>query len=104
MDPKDKEILKDYETSLEDLTFNSKPIINMLTMMAEKHRRLAPQIVELVQSRFFKVAATPVILGTPSCHSDNHINILYHIYLNVMTIFQKKKKIIVIYFICFKVF
>ena len=105
MDPKDKEILKDYETSLEDLTFNSKPIINMLTMLAEKHRRLAPQIVELVQSRFFKVAATPIILGTPSCHSDNHINILCDIYLNVMTIFQKKKKEnIVIYLMCLRYF
>lgn len=104
MDPKDKEILKDYETSLEDLTFNSKPIINMLTMLAEKHRRLAPQIVELVQSRFFKVAATPIILGTPSCHSDNHINILCDIYLNVMTIFQKKKENIVIYLMCLRYF
>ena len=56
MDLKSKEILKDYESSLEDLTFNSKPIINMLTMLANKHRALASEIVDLVETRFFKVA------------------------------------------------
>ena len=56
MDLKSKEILKDYESSLEDLTFNSKPIINMLTMLANRHRALASEIVDLVETRFFKVA------------------------------------------------
>ena len=55
MDEKSVKLLKDYELSLEDLTFNSKPIINMLTMLADKHRPLAGQIVELIESRFFKV-------------------------------------------------
>ncbi len=58
MDSKSAGILKDYELSLEDLTFNSKPIINMLTMLAGKHKSLAPQIVELIETRFFKVATT----------------------------------------------
>ena len=56
MDKKSTETLTDYEQSLEDLTFNSKPIINMLTMLAEKHKSLAPQIVDLIETRFFKVA------------------------------------------------
>lgn len=56
MDEKSVEILRDYELSLEDLTFNSKPIINMLTMLADKHKGLAPQIVELIDNHFFKVA------------------------------------------------
>ncbi len=58
MDEKSVKLLKDYELSLEDLTFNSKPIINMLTMLADKHRPLAGQIVDLIESRFFKVATT----------------------------------------------
>ena len=62
MDLKSKEILKDYESSLEDLTFNSKPIINMLTMLANKHRGLASEIVDLVETRFFKVATLSDIL------------------------------------------
>lgn len=51
-----REVLKDYETSLEDLSFNSKPIINMLTMLADKHKEYAAQIVEMIEARFFKVA------------------------------------------------
>lgn len=48
-------VLEDYESVLEELTFNSKPIINMLTMKADKYRIYAPAIVELVKTRFFKV-------------------------------------------------
>lgn len=48
--------LLDYESSLEDLTFNSKPIINMLTMMAGKNRDIADKLVELVEERVSKVA------------------------------------------------
>lgn len=51
-------ILKDYESALEDLTFNSKPIINMLTMEADKHSQLAPDLVQVVKARFFKVVDT----------------------------------------------
>ena len=58
-----EDILKDYELDLEDLTFNSKPIINTLTMKAEKHKELAPRLVELIQTRFFKVATR-----TPCCY------------------------------------
>ena len=33
MDEESMKLLKDYELSLEDLTFNSKPIINMLATL-----------------------------------------------------------------------
>lgn len=51
-------VLQEYESSLEDLSFNSKPIINMLTMEADKHTESAAQIVDLIETRFFKVAAS----------------------------------------------
>lgn len=53
-------VLKDYEASLEDLTFNSKPIINMLTMEADKHATCADDIVQLIEARFFKVASPSI--------------------------------------------
>ena len=59
-------VLEDYESVLEELTFNSKPIINMLTMKADKYRVYAPAIVELVKTRFFKVVvAQPPPQRTP---------------------------------------
>lgn len=48
-------ILKDYEEALETLTFNSKPLINDLTMAADRYTPLAPQIVGKIESRLFEV-------------------------------------------------
>lgn len=48
-------ILKDYEEALETLTFNSKPLINDLTMAADRYTPLAPQIVAKIESRLFEV-------------------------------------------------
>ena len=53
---KDEAFMRDYETSLEDLTFNSKPIINHLTMTAGSHSNLASRIVGLIERRLFQVA------------------------------------------------
>ena len=57
MEREAKDVLKSYESSLEDLTFNSKPIINMLTMTADKYKAQAPEIAELIESRVLKVAS-----------------------------------------------
>ena len=50
-----EDICKDYASSLEDLTFNSKPLINMLTMLAEENRQLAAEIVKLIEKRIYEV-------------------------------------------------
>ena len=52
-----KAILQDYEETLEVLTINSKPLINDLTMAAGRYKPLAPQIVAVIESRLFEVAA-----------------------------------------------
>jgi hypothetical protein len=38
----------DYAATLAALTFNSRPIINTLTMLAEDHRRGAPIIADVI--------------------------------------------------------
>lgn len=49
-------ILQDYEETLEVLTINSKPLINDLTMAADRYKPLAPRIVGVIESRLFEVA------------------------------------------------
>ena len=51
-----KNALARYKQSLEDLTFNSKPLIDDLTRAAGACQPVANQIVELIESRIFKVA------------------------------------------------
>ncbi|XP_066589743.1 pre-mRNA cleavage complex 2 protein Pcf11-like isoform X2 [Prorops nasuta] len=52
---KSKEIADEYISSLSDLTINSKPLINMLTMLAEDNMEHAPAIVEAVENHLQKV-------------------------------------------------
>lgn len=56
-DPKVAAILRDFEQALEDLTFNSKPLINDLTMAAEKYKPIANRIVEKIEARLMEVAS-----------------------------------------------
>ena len=49
-------ILRDYDLALEDLTFNSKPIITDLTLAADKYKPIAPRIVEKIENRLRQVA------------------------------------------------
>lgn len=59
----------DYQSSLEDLTFNSKPHINMLTILAEENVPFAKDIVSLIEAQVAKVFihSTPNTLSlTPS--------------------------------------
>lgn len=58
MDPvteKEKEIEEEYLSSLMDLNVNSKPLINMLTMLAEDHIDNANVIVKAVEKHLAKV-------------------------------------------------
>lgn len=52
---KSKEIADEYISSLSDLTINSKPLINMLTMLAEDNVEHASAIVQAVENHLQKV-------------------------------------------------
>lgn len=54
-DRKDREIAESYLSSLVDLTNNSKPLINMLTMLAEENIEHGQTIVDAVEQRIAKV-------------------------------------------------
>lgn len=46
---------REYQSSLEDLTFNSKPHINMLTILAEENLNFAKDIVAIIEAQILKV-------------------------------------------------
>lgn len=46
---------REYQSSLEDLTFNSKPHINMLTILAEENIQFAKDIVAIIEAQISKV-------------------------------------------------
>ncbi|XP_046395554.1 uncharacterized protein LOC124162898 isoform X2 [Ischnura elegans] len=50
-----KEVADEYSSSLADLTVNSKPLINMLTILAEENIDHAPAIVQAVEKHLAKV-------------------------------------------------
>lgn len=52
---KEKEIAEEYASSLADLTVNSKPLINMLTILAEENVEHAGVIVDTVEKHLEKV-------------------------------------------------
>ncbi|KAM7397428.1 hypothetical protein PAMA_005632 [Pampus argenteus] len=45
---------REYQSSLEDLTFNSKPHINMLTILAEENHVFAKDIVAIIEAQISK--------------------------------------------------
>jgi len=45
----------DFKSSLEDLTLNSKPLINMLTMLAEENAQYAEKIVQVIEDHIKQV-------------------------------------------------
>ncbi|XP_062830588.1 pre-mRNA cleavage complex 2 protein Pcf11 [Anolis carolinensis] len=49
---------RDYQSSLEDLTFNSKPHINMLTILAEENVPFAKDIVSLIEAQTAKAPSS----------------------------------------------
>lgn len=50
-----KDACQEYQSSLEDLTFNSKPHINMLTILAEENLHFAKDIVAIIEAQISKV-------------------------------------------------
>lgn len=55
-------ILEDYKSSLNDLVFNSKPLINVLTMLAEENEAHADGIVKVIRDRVKSVSIDTVAL------------------------------------------
>ena len=61
--PELREVLENYVTEIKELTFNSKLIINNLTIIAEENKQVASEIVNIIENRlqtvrfflFFKV-------------------------------------------------
>ncbi|KAK5644187.1 hypothetical protein RI129_008032 [Pyrocoelia pectoralis] len=49
------EIREEYTSSLQDLTFNSKPLISVLTILAEENVAHAKEIVEAIESHLSRV-------------------------------------------------
>lgn len=55
MTAKEKEVAEEYSSALADLNINSKPLINMLTMLAEENSAYAPIIVQCIERQLHKV-------------------------------------------------
>lgn len=53
--PTDVEVAEEYRSSLADLTMNSKPMITMLTMLAEENRSHAAVIVGVIEKHIQQV-------------------------------------------------
>jgi len=49
------EAVEDFRSSLSDLTFNSKPLINMLTMLADENSQYAEQIAQVIEEHVRQV-------------------------------------------------
>uniref|UniRef100_A0A8C7YPW5 Pre-mRNA cleavage complex 2 protein Pcf11 n=1 Tax=Oryzias sinensis TaxID=183150 RepID=A0A8C7YPW5_9TELE len=49
---------REYQSSLEDLTFNSKPHINMLTILAEENLQFAKDIVAIIEAQITKAPSS----------------------------------------------
>ena len=57
-----QELLEDYARELEELTFNSKPIINTLTMIAGENLEACSEIVGLIEARIKYVRNTSLVV------------------------------------------
>ena len=55
MEKKHKEVAEEYLSSLVDLNVNSKPLINMLTILAEENIEHGQVIVDAVEQHISKV-------------------------------------------------
>ncbi len=50
-----EDIKEEYRSSLKDLTFNQKPLINALTLVAEENVQFAADIVSVIESHIAQV-------------------------------------------------
>ncbi|KAG7273799.1 hypothetical protein CRUP_016543, partial [Coryphaenoides rupestris] len=53
-----RDACREYQSSLEDLTFNSKPHINMLTILAEENLPFAKDIVAIIEAQISKAPSS----------------------------------------------
>ncbi|XP_059560822.1 pre-mRNA cleavage complex 2 protein Pcf11-like [Myotis daubentonii] len=53
-----EDVCREYQSSLEDLTFNSKPYINMLTILAEENLPFAKEIVSFIEAQAAKAPSS----------------------------------------------
>lgn len=60
-----EEIKAEYASSLADLKFNSKPLINVLTMLAEENAPNAGVIVEAIETHLAKVSIICFVIIKP---------------------------------------
>ncbi|EEC12419.1 conserved hypothetical protein [Ixodes scapularis] len=58
----EEDVCEEYKSSLLDLTCNSKPLINMLTMLAEENIDQAPRIVRSIEEHLQKVLFVGYVL------------------------------------------
>ena len=49
-------VLAEYQASLAELTFNSKPHINMLTILAEENVSYASDIAKIIEKQIFQAS------------------------------------------------
>lgn len=61
---------RDYQSLLEDLTFNSKPHINMLTILAKENVPFAKDIVSLIEAQIAKVLYSTAYYSYLYCWGD----------------------------------
>ena len=68
------DVTEEYRTSLADLTQNSKPLINMLTMLAEDNENHAAKIVEVIETHLQQVLNLYIIYTYPLIikYNKNH--------------------------------
>ena len=61
--------MESYRAALADLSFNSKPLINMLTMLAEESEQMAAEIVQVIDDQIEKVFITVSSPCVLFCHN-----------------------------------
>ena len=49
------DVVTEYKTAIQDLTFNSKPLINALTMLAEDNKDFGSNIIKVICDRIMEV-------------------------------------------------
>lgn len=62
------DVAEEFASSLSDLTVNSKPHINMLTMLAEENIEFAPLITQTVLTHLQKVNIDLIFIFTILAH------------------------------------
>lgn len=55
-DIREEEVAEDYSASLADLVANSKPLITVLTMLADENKQCAKVIVNCIEQHLLKVS------------------------------------------------